>query len=95
MTQDNDDANDMAQAIRAAREAHVKRLEEAKVEAAKRGKETFDLAALEHVCDTSHEGRMGSPDERRDEFEWKYYVVFAEVETLAEFACEVENLNRW
>lgn len=93
--QNDDDANDMARAIRAAREAHARRLEEAKAEATNRGKEVFDLARLEQLCDTSHEGRMSSFDERRDEFEWKYYVAFAEVQTLTEFAERVEELNRW
>lgn len=63
--QNDDDASDMARAIRASREAHAKRLGKAKAEATSQGKEAYDLGKLEQLCDTSHEGRMGSLDERR------------------------------
>lgn len=70
-------------------------MDDAKADAARRGKEPFDLEKLEQLCDTSHEGRMPPLEERYAEFESRYYVGYPEVMTLTEFAKEVEILNRW
>lgn len=78
-----------------ARKLHAEQLEAAKAEAARRGKEPFDLAKLETMCDTSHEGRVDPVEDRQAEFERKYYVHFPDIMTLAEFARKVEELNRW
>ncbi len=74
---------------------HVAQLAAAKQEAERVGKEPFDLAKLETLCDTSHEGRVDPVENRQAEFERKYYVTFPEVMTLAEFARTVDELNRW
>jgi hypothetical protein len=42
-----------------------------------RGKQPFDLAALEALCDTSREGRIDPIDERRARFEEMYYIWFS------------------
>ena len=73
----------------------AEQLDAAKADAARRGKEPFDLAKLETMCDTSRQGRLDPVEERQAEFERKYYVHFPDVMTLAEFAKKVEELNRW
>jgi hypothetical protein len=73
----------------------AEQLAEAKADAARRGKEPFDLAKLETMCDTTHEGRLAPVEERYAEFERKYYVRFPDIMTLAEFARTVQELNRW
>jgi hypothetical protein len=78
-----------------ARRQRADRLAAAKADAARRGKEPFDLAKLETMCDTTHEGRLDPVEDRHAEFERKYYVHFPNVMTLAEFARTVEELNRW
>ena len=78
-----------------ARQLQAEQLAAAKADAARRGKEPFDLAKLETMCDTSHEGRVDPVEDRQAEFERKYYVHFPDVMTLAEFAKKVEELNRW
>ncbi|NEA53380.1 hypothetical protein G3I60_04185 [Streptomyces sp. SID13666] len=75
--------------------AHNKRLAKARSDACDRGKEPFDLAVLETLCDTSREGRMDAVDIRHERFEWKYYTQFPDVMTLRDFARKVDELNRW
>jgi hypothetical protein len=71
------------------------KLHAAKAEAARRGKEPFDLAKLETMCDTSHEGRVPPLEERQKEHEWMYYTQYREVMTLAEYAEKVTEQSRW
>jgi hypothetical protein len=85
----------VAQVHAEARKQAAEQLAEAKADAARRGKEPFDLAKLETMCDTSHEGRLDPVDVRTAEFERKYYVTFPDVMTLEEFARTVDELNRW
>jgi hypothetical protein len=67
----------------------------ARADADARGKQPFDLAALEALCDTSREGRIDPIDERRARFEEMYYTWFPDVMTLAEFAKRVDALESW
>jgi hypothetical protein len=76
-----------------ARRIHAEQLAAAKARAAERGKEPFDLAKLETMCDTSHDGRLDPIEVRQAELEQKYYVHFPDVMTLAEFAKVVTELN--
>jgi hypothetical protein len=76
-------------------ELRVERLAAAKRDAAARGKEPFDLAKLETMCDTSSEGRMAPETVRHERFEEKYYVDYPAILTLEDFAREVEELNKW
>jgi hypothetical protein len=70
-------------------------LEKAKQHPAAAGKEPFDLAKLEQLCDTSRDGRLALLDERRAQFEFTYYVTCPEITTIAEFAEYVERANKW
>jgi hypothetical protein len=70
-------------------------LQRRKEEAAARGKEPFDLAKLETMCDTSSEGRLDPLEERRKRFELKYYVNHPAIMTLAEFAALIERVSKW
>jgi Tfp pilus assembly protein PilP len=72
---------------------HAEQLAAAKARAAERGKEPFDLAKLETMCDTSHDGRLDPVEVRQAEFETRYYVHFPDVMTLAEFAKVVAALS--
>jgi hypothetical protein len=85
----------MAKIRAEARAKQVATLAAAKQEADRVGKEPFDLAKLETLCDTSHDGRVDPVEVRQAELERKYYVSFPEVMTLAEFAKTVDELNRW
>lgn len=76
-------------------EQQARRLEAAKRDAATRGKEPFDLAKLETMCDTSSEGRMDPEPVRQKRFEEMYYVGFPEILTLEDFARKVDELNKW
>jgi hypothetical protein len=67
----------------------------AKAEASKRGKEPFDLATLETLCDTSVDGSLPPLDQRQREHEWMYYVHYRELTTLAAYAETVDEVNRW
>lgn len=67
----------------------------AKAEATKRGKEPFDLARLETLCDTSVDGWMPPVERRQREHEWMYYVHFRDLMTLADYADTVDEVNRW
>ena len=85
----------MAEIGRRNAELRTERLAAAKRDAAARGKEPFDLAKLETMCDTSSEGRMAPEAVRHERFEEKYYVDFPAILTLEDFAREVEELNKW
>lgn len=67
----------------------------AKAAAQARGKEPFDLAKLETMCDTSREGRLAPLAERTKEYERQYYIDFPQTMTLEEFAKIVDELQRW
>lgn len=96
MTLTGKDAEDFEAQVRArAQQRLAEQLAAARADAAARGKEPFDLAKLETMCDTSHEGRVDPVEDRQAELERKYYVHFPEVMTLAEFARKVDELNRW
>lgn len=92
---DEDDASYVARINDESRRAHNQALADAKAEALLRGKEPFDLAKLELLCDTSREGKMDPEEVRWTRFESMYYTHFPEVLTLEEFAAKVEVLNRW
>lgn len=70
-------------------------LARAKAEAATWGKEPFDLDKLETMCDTTSAGRIDPIEERQARFEEMYYVRYPSILTLAEFAREVTELNKW
>jgi len=96
MTLTGDDAKSfLARALARARDARAEQLAAAKADALARGKEPFDLAKLDAMCDTSNAGKLASPDERRTEHEWMYYVHHAALMTLAEYADRVTEQNRW
>jgi hypothetical protein len=59
------------------------------------GKEPFDLAKLETLCDTSSEGRMAPVEARQAKFEDMYYVEYPDIKTLADFARKIDELNKW
>ncbi|HEY0988183.1 MAG TPA: hypothetical protein VGD80_14060 [Kofleriaceae bacterium] len=75
-------------------ELRAERLAAAKRDAAVRGKEPFDLAKLETMCDTSSEGRMAPELVRHAEFEEMYYR-YRDILTLGDFARKVDELNKW
>jgi hypothetical protein len=77
------------------RRLRAEQLAAAKADAAERGKEPFDLAKLETLCDTTHEGRLDPLDVRHAEFEEMYYAWYPDVVTLVEFARKVDEWNRW
>jgi hypothetical protein len=58
-------------------ELYARQLSAAKRAAAVRGKEPFDLARLETMCDTSSERRMGPEPVRYERFEEMYYLHFS------------------
>lgn len=71
----------------------------AKSAAKLRGKEPFDLATLETMCDTTNPARLGGQplpwEARVAEYERMYYIDHPEVMTLADFANIVAEWNRW
>jgi hypothetical protein len=73
----------------------AERLAAAKAEAARRGKEPFDLEKLAPLCDTSFGGIRASRESRHEHFEHMYYVNYPDVMTLAELATHIHELNRW
>lgn len=90
------DARDFVAKVDAeARQRRADRLAAAKAEALAGGKEPFDLAKLETMCDTSREGQLDPVDVRTQRFEEMYYVQYPSIATLADFARKVEELNRW
>jgi hypothetical protein len=76
-------------------EERAKRLADAKAAAVASGKEPFDLARLETMCDTTSEGRVDPVESRQARFEEWYYVWYPEVRTLEELARKIEEYNRW
>lgn len=76
-------------------EQRAERLARAKAAAAVAGKEPFDFARLETLCDTSREGRLDSEAIRAARFEELYYVDFPDIRTLEELAAKVAERNRW
>jgi hypothetical protein len=85
----------MAEIGRRNAEQRAERLAAAKRDAAARGKEPFDLAKLETMCDTSSEGRMDPEPVRYQRFEDMYYVDYPAILTLEDFARKVDELNKW
>ncbi|MFO0606511.1 MAG: hypothetical protein U0324_25285 [Polyangiales bacterium] len=75
--------------------ADAEELAAAKAEAAGRGKEPFDLAALEAKCDTSHGGLDIPVEERHAEYEYLYYVCYPQFVTMREMVDLVRVLNEW
>lgn len=59
------------------------------------GKEPFDLARLETMCDTSSEGRLAPEAERQARLEYMYYVSHPRILTLEDLAAKIEELNKW
>jgi hypothetical protein len=76
-------------------ERRRKALEDERRAAATRGKEPFDLDALERLCDTSSEGRLDPVDERRDRYEYGYYVEHPSIMTIAEYAEYITSASKW
>jgi hypothetical protein len=69
-------------------------LAHAKDEAARRGKEPFDLEKLETMCSTiTSDGHKAPVEQRRTSFEYKYYVILPDLMTLAEFAEYINRVN--
>lgn len=73
----------------------AERLAAARAEADARGKERFDLVALERMVDTSSEGVMAAFDVRHDRFAYMYYVDNPSLMTLVELAALVRDLKSW
>ena len=76
-------------------ELRTVRMAAATRDAVARGKEPFDLAKVETMCDTSSEGRMDPEPVRHKRFEEMYYVHFPQILTLEDFARKVDELNKW
>lgn len=66
-----------------------------KAEAAARGREPFDLAKLETLCDTSRDGVLDPVEDRVAHFEYMYYVHHPELSTMEELARYIEQTSRW
>jgi hypothetical protein len=75
--------------------ARADRLAAARAEAAVRGKQAFDLEALEQLVDTSRNGRLAPVERRRARFETMYYVDNPSLMSLAELAALIRELNSW
>jgi len=67
----------------------------AKADAAARGKEPFDIDRLSEMCDITLANTLRDPDECRSQHERFYYMHYPDVQTLAEYAERVTELNRW
>jgi hypothetical protein len=80
-----------------ARNARIRaeRLAAARALADARGKQAFDLEALEQLVDTSSEGRVTPIERRHERFEYMYYVDNPSFMTLAELAELIRDLNSW
>jgi hypothetical protein len=75
-------------------EKRADNLARAKAEAARRGKEPFDLEKLETMCSTrTSEGNQMTVERRRTSFEYEYYVSQSKLMTLAEFAEYINRVN--
>jgi hypothetical protein len=77
------------------RKRRAELLAAAKAKAAVSGKEPFDLAKLETMCDTSSHGRLDPVEIRHADFEDRYYVWYPDVMTLLALAEKVNEWNRW
>jgi hypothetical protein len=77
------------------RRKQAETLARAKAEAQRTGREPFDLAKLEQLCDTSRDGVMDPPEDRIAHFEYLYYVSHPELATMEELARYVEKSSRW
>jgi hypothetical protein len=87
-------ANDLLdQLLRDNERVRAEQLAVAKAKAAARGKDPFELAKLEAMCDTSREGRVDPVEVRAARFERMYYVEHPEYATLAELAQLVVTLG--
>jgi hypothetical protein len=75
--------------------SRAERLAAARAEAELRGKQAFDLEALEQLVDTSSEGRLAPIEKRRDRFAYMYYVDNPSLMTLAELAALIRDLRSW
>jgi hypothetical protein len=73
----------------------AERLAAARADADARGKQVFDLDALERLVDTSSEGELAPVDARHDRFEYMYYVDHPSLMTLAELAALIRDLKSW
>lgn len=70
-------------------------LARAKESAATSGKEPFDLAKLEALCDTSAEGRVDPVESRQERYEYMYYVQNPDLMTLKDLAELITHLSQW
>jgi hypothetical protein len=82
----------LAEALRKSEQIRAEQLARAKVEAAARGKESFDLAKLETLVDSD---RMVGISERQRTYEYMYYVTSPELTTLAELAELIRRLSEY
>ena len=75
----------------------AKRLAEAKREAAKRGKEPFDLDKFDKIFPPDDDDPWFNPtrEQRLEDLEENYYVSHPEVMTLEEFAKLRAELDIW
>lgn len=71
------------------------RLTKAKEDAAASGKEAFDLAKLETLCDTSIDGFLAPLEDRRRDLEYRYYVNEPAIRTIEEFAAFITRTNTY
>jgi hypothetical protein len=94
-TRSKDATEELHEIIQRNARRRVEALAKARTEATARGKEPFDLEALERRCDTSSEGRMDPDDVRRERFEYMYYVEYPSIVTIAELARLIEQTNKW
>jgi len=76
-------------------ERRTRRLAEAKAKAAARGKEPFDLDALEKLCDTSVDGVVEPRERRVERYERAYYVQHPSMMTIAELAARIREASKW
>jgi hypothetical protein len=76
-------------------EIRAEALAKAKTEAARRGKEPFDLAKLETMADTTTYGKLDPEDVRRARFEEMYYVEYPAILTIEAFAQKLDELSKW
>ena len=84
----SDSANDL---FKRKRDQAARELDEAEREAAASGKEPFDMARLDELL--GEEGGTGEPEEVL--LREKYYILYPEILTLAEFAALRKMLSLW
>jgi hypothetical protein len=95
MTLTGKDALDVLQQIKEKNErARSEAFANAKDAARAAGKEPFDLAKLEKLCALDALGPM-TPEERDPGLEYRYYVHYPNVMTVAEFAAKLDELGHW